>query len=106
VVIVVELRAEIEAFLEVGPARGQLTADGEIPAPRPTAQAHADLELPLEGLGEELAAHVHEPLLQTLVYPMTEDVEEPVLAAGLPDLSGHRTAARSPSDQRSDIDDR
>jgi hypothetical protein len=78
----------------------------EIPAPRPTAQAHADLELPLEGLGEELAAHVHEPLLQTLVYPMTEDVEEPVLAAGLPDLSGHRTAARSPSDQRSDIDDR
>jgi len=37
---------------------------------------------------------------------MTEDVEESVLAAGLPDLSGHRTPARSPGDQRSDIDDR
>jgi hypothetical protein len=45
-VIHAELRAEIEAFLEVGRARGQLAADGEIPAPSATAQAHADLELP------------------------------------------------------------
>ena len=28
---------------------------------------------------------------------MTEDVEEPVLAAGLPHLSGHRTPAGGPS---------
>ena len=60
----------------------------------------------LEGLGEELAAHVQEPLLQPLVHAMTEDVEEPVLAAGLPHLGGHRISARGPGDQRSDIDDR
>jgi hypothetical protein len=99
-------RAPREIFLEIGPARGQLTANGEIPAPSATGQGHADRELPIEGLSEEPAAQVQEPLLQAFVHAMTEDVEESVLAASLSDLIGHGTPARGPSDQRSDIDDR
>jgi hypothetical protein len=66
----------------------------------------ASFLFPIKGLSEEPAAQVQEPLLQGLVHAMTEDVEEPVLAAGLSDLTGHCTPARGPSDQRSDIDDR
>ena len=50
--------------------------------------------------------HDNENFCQTLVHAMTEDVEETVLAAGLPNLSGHCTPARGPGDQRLDIDDR
>ena len=64
-----------------------------------------DLELPLQWQSEELAAQLLQSLLQTLIDSMTDD-EEPVIAAGLPDLSGHGVVLVGPGDQRADINDR
>ncbi|MGH8470085.1 MAG: hypothetical protein ACREVY_14235 [Gammaproteobacteria bacterium] len=33
-------------------------------------------------------------------------IEEPLIAAGLPDLSGHGASLVGPCDQRADVDDR
>ena len=76
-----QLGAEIDPFLQVRLARGQLRADREIAAPRTAAARHGDFHLRLEILGKEPAARVLEPALQSLVYSMSDDVEEAGIAA-------------------------
>src|SRR3546814_6456839 len=48
-----QLGAEVQAFLDVGPAGGQLAADREEAAPGPAAPGHGDLHLGLARQGAE-----------------------------------------------------
>jgi hypothetical protein len=51
-----QLLAEVDAFLQVGPAGRQLVADTEVAAPRAAGERHADPALLLDRFHEELAA--------------------------------------------------
>src|SRR5262249_62246187 len=76
-----QLGAEVEALLLVRLAGGQLIADAEVAPPGPAPQGHADRELRLQGLCEELPAEVAEPTLQRRIHAVPDDVEEPALSA-------------------------
>ncbi len=77
-----KLRAEIDALLHVGLAGGELAANGEVSAPRPSAARHADLELLGFGKGEECAAGGVEPGEKVGGNAVARGVEEPGVAAG------------------------
>ncbi len=83
-----QLGAEVQALLLVGLAGGQLVADAEVAPPGPAAQGHADPQLRLQVLREELPAQVAQPVLQRLVHAVPDDVEEAALPAGLAEPLG------------------
>jgi hypothetical protein len=88
-----QLRAEVDALLAVGHARGQLTPDGEPAPPRPTGPLHCDACLLGIGPPEEGSSRGIEPLLQVGIDAVTCDQEEPVLAARPIDLARHTRLA-------------
>jgi len=104
--IVLKLGAEVETFLAIGLARGQLPAQGEVASPRSAAQGHADLKLLVDVLREKFSAQSLQAPLQRTVYSMTDDIKEPLLPAGLPDLGGHAISVLVGCTQRADIDNR
>ncbi len=81
-----ELAAEIEAFLPVGPARGQFAAERKPAAPGPAAERHRDRALSLRE-GRRSDGQVFEPQAQRLVDAVADDVESPVGATGFADAS-------------------
>jgi hypothetical protein len=99
-----QLGAEVQAFLPVGTARGQLAAEREETAPRTAAQRHAPLHLGFFGQLEKLVAQVFEPPDQRRVHTMARDIEEAVCPAGRADLRGHAFACRRAGHQRRDVD--
>ena len=114
-VVLVEIGAEVQAFLEVGDASGELAADGEPPPPRPTGVGHRDGRLGLIGQGEELPGGVLERGAQRGVDAVAHDLEHAGLLSGLgelgPDAGGRRvpSAQRGPGsgvDERGDVEHR
>ena len=85
--VVAQLGAEVQAFLPVGPARGQLAAERKPAAPGAAAERHRVARLGLFGKREEAAAQVFEAQAERLVDAVADDVEEAVRAAGFADAS-------------------
>jgi len=83
--VVAELAAEIEPFLPVGPARGQLAAEREPAAPGAAAERHGEALLRFLGEGEEAMAEVFEPRPEPRIDAVADDVEEAVRPAGVAD---------------------
>src|SRR5262245_39096658 len=104
-VIVSELRAEIDAFFQIGLARSQFASDREIAAPGPAATGHVNLHLRFNFLSEESPAEMFQPLLQAFINAMPDDVKESALAARLSDLGGYGVTTFCPADQRADVND-
>ena len=91
-----QLGAEVEAFLQVGLAGGELGADREETPPGPAAAGHGDLQLVGRRQREELGAGLGQPGEQLGGHAVPGHVEEAVLAAGRLDLPRHRPAAAVP----------
>src|SRR5215813_2212812 len=104
--IVSKLRAEIDAFLQIGLTQSQLVSDREIPAPGSTAMGHSYLHLGFNILSEELPAESFQPLSQAFVHTVSDDIKESALAARSSDLGGHGVTVLCPADQRADVNDR
>ena len=85
--LLAQLGAEVEAFLPVGPARGQLAAERKPAAPGATTERHRIARLGLFGKSEEAAAQVFEAPAERLVDAMADDIEETVCAARFADAS-------------------
>ena len=83
--LVAQLGAEVQAFLPVGPARGQFAAERKPAAPGATTERHRVARLGLFGKSEEAAAQVLETLAQRLVNAVADDIEKAVRAASFAD---------------------
>ncbi len=55
-VVLLELLPEVQAFLEIRPARGELAADGKVAAPGAPAARHMNAMFLFRALPEERAA--------------------------------------------------
>ncbi len=83
--VVAELAAEVEAFLPVGPAGGQLAAERKPAAPGAAAERHGEALLGFLGQGEEAMAELFEARPERRVDAVADDVEEAVRPAGVAD---------------------
>src|SRR5262249_51046341 len=97
---------EVQTLLLVGLAGGQLVADAEVAAPGPAPQGHADRQLRLEVLREELPAEFAQPALQSRIDAVPDDVEESALAAGRAELLGDPPRGRAIRAEFAHVDDR
>ena len=100
-----KLGAEVQPLLLIGPAAREFAADGKIPAPRTASPLHADGELGLEILLEELPAEPLEAPLQLTRHAVADDVEESVLAARTPEHPGGAFDVTRTRNERRDVDD-
>ncbi len=103
-----QLLAEVEALLLVGPAGGQLPAEGEPAPPCPPGAGHGQLALVRRGQGEEPARRAVERGEQRGIDAVAGDAEEARVAAGGihgPRHSRHRVGAGIAAPQRAHVDD-
>ena len=101
-----QLAAEVEPFLQVRAAGGQLAAQREVPAPGAPALAHGNGGLGLFRQREETAAGGLQRSQNAVADPVTADIEKAVGAAGGADLLGDRRALRPPAaEQWRHVDD-
>ncbi len=105
-VIVWQLRAEVQAFLEVGLPARQLAAHREVPAPRVASQLHPDGEFRLERVCKDLPAERLEASLQCLFHAVADDVEKAGMTAGCADRLGSGRSVVAVRGERGNIDDR
>ena len=75
-----QLGAEVDSLLAIRPARGQLTIDWKVAAPRASAMRHRDRHLLFERRFEKLPRQRHRPIGEGRVDSMTGDIEKPELA--------------------------
>jgi hypothetical protein len=107
-IILGQLSAEVQPFLEVRLPGGELAAHREETAPGPAAAFHGDLQLVRRRQREELSARFGQLVKQRGRHAMARHVEKAALAAGPLDLLRHRGArrGRGTADQRGNVDDR
>jgi hypothetical protein len=113
-VVLGQLGAEVEPFLQVRPPGGELAADREIAPPGPAAPRHGDLRLVRRGQGEELGARAGQLIEQLRGHAVAGHVEEAAVPARRLDLLRHRARGRPASDhsaraaasKRRHVDDR
>src|SRR5690606_28381124 len=98
--------AEVEAFLVVGDARGELVAEREVAAPCAASARHPDRELRLALLREEAPRAGLEPRRERRIDAVADRVEEAVLATGAADRGGDGARARAARPQRRHVDHR
>src|SRR5262249_18615242 len=102
-----QLLAEVDAFLDVGLAGGELAPQREIAAPSATAFGHRDLHLHGLGQRKEAPAGSVEAFDSLRVDAVALHVEEPGVAAGALDLARNlRSGARAAIEKRRHVDDR
>src|SRR4051812_37056778 len=88
-IIFTQLLAEIDAFLEARPTRGELAADGKITAPRASTTSHFDATFRGDVLREEGAAQREQAFDRAGTHAMTGDVKETKLACCPVHLGGN-----------------
>src|SRR5687767_10265718 len=103
--VVAQLGAKINAFFEIGFAGRQLVADGEVASPCAAAQLHANRHFGIEWLREKFPTQCLEAVLKVVADAVTDDIEEPAVAAGARDFISY-SARRCAGDQRLDVYDR
>src|SRR6186997_2699149 len=104
-VVLRQLLAEVQPFLEIGSARGELAADRKITAPCAPAARHVNAELLFRALLEERPTGRQQRLDDTRLDAVANDIEETKLARGPVDLRGDMVAPGPALVEERQIDD-
>jgi hypothetical protein len=104
-VISTQLRAEVNAFLQVGSARSQFPADWKISAPGFAAFSHANLKLGFEVLSKEQAAVILKAKLKFVIDSVLYNVKEAGFPTRKPDLPCHLVSFVGSRQKRADVYD-
>ena len=99
-----KILTEVEAFLHVGDAGGELAADGEPASPRAAAVRHRDRRLLGLGECEELTRELLDARLERGWDSVPDDAEKSRVAARTIDLGRERGGIGAPGSR--DVDDR
>ena len=105
-VVVVELGAEVQTFLQIRLSGGELATDRKIAAPGSTAARHVDAHLFGLVAGEELARTREQAVGQLGSDVVTDQVEEAELAAGEIEIARDRCPRLTPALRDGQIDHR